>query len=136
MPLARVPRDDRLAPPCQPCNTTPASGSPVRPDLPPGRYDPPRRRDRVIAGVVGGVLGLAALLAGWSIYSRHQAAKLDAELTSYKVESDSLVRISFDVVTRGHNGECKVRARDRSGSETGSQIIPITPSGRRSQAVT
>jgi Domain of unknown function (DUF4307) len=108
----------------------------VRPDLPPGRYDPPRRRDRVIAGIVGGVLGVAALLAGWTVYSRHQAAKLDAELTAYQVRSDSVVRISFDVVPRGHRGECKVRARDRSGSEAGSQIVTITPSGRRTQSVT
>jgi hypothetical protein len=108
----------------------------VRADLPPGRYDPPRRRDRVVAGAVGGALGLAALLAGYSAYSRHQAGHLDAELISYKVDSDSSVHISFSVVTRGHPGECKVRARDRSGIETGAQILRVEPSGKRNQVVT
>jgi hypothetical protein len=108
----------------------------VRPDLPPGRYDAPRRRDRVIAGLAAGALAFAALLAGYAVYSRHQAAKLDAELTSYDVRSGTLVRISFTVVTRGHPGECKVRARDRSGAETGAEIVPVAPSRQRSQVVT
>ena len=59
----------------------------------------------------------------------------EPELTRYDVRSDSVVRITFQVVTRGHRGECKVRARDRSGEETGSQIVPVHPSGRRSQLV-
>jgi hypothetical protein len=108
----------------------------VRPDLPPGRYDPPSRRNRILAGVVGGALGLAALLAGYAAYNRHQEGRLDAELTAYDVRSDSLVRITFQVVTRGHAGECKVRARDRSGVETGARLVQITPSGKRSQQVT
>jgi hypothetical protein len=108
----------------------------VRTDLPPGRYDPPRRRDRVLAGTVGGVLGLAALLAGYSAYARHQAGRLDSELISYQVQSDSAVHITFSVVTRGHRAECKVRARDRSGVETGAQILQVEPSGKRNQVVT
>jgi hypothetical protein len=107
----------------------------VRPDLPPGRYDPPSRRSRIVAGVVGGALGLAALLAGYAVYSRHQAGRLDAELTAYHVQSDSVVRITFVVVTRGHRGECEVRARDRTGLEAGSQLVEVTPSGQRSQQV-
>jgi hypothetical protein len=108
----------------------------VRPDLPPGRYDPPSRRNRIVAGLVGGALGLAALLAGYAAYSRHQEGRLDAELTAYDVRSDSLVRITFQVVTRGHDGECKVRARDRTGLETGALLVRVTPSGKRSQQVT
>jgi hypothetical protein len=107
----------------------------VRPDLPPGRYDAPRRRDRIVAGLVGGVLGVAALLAGYALYSRHQAGRLDAELTAYQVRSDSLVRITFSVVTRGHEGECQVRARDRTGIETGAKLVRVTPSGERNQVV-
>jgi hypothetical protein len=107
----------------------------VRPDLPPGRYDPPSRRNRILAGIVGGALGVAALLAGYNAYSKHQEGRLDAELTKYDVRSDSLVRITFTVVTRGHEGECKVRARDRSGAEAGAQLIKVTPSGERSQEV-
>jgi hypothetical protein len=107
----------------------------VHPDLPPGRYDPPSRRNRIIAGVVGGALGLAALLAGYAAYTKHQEGRLDAELTAYKVRSDALVEITFQVVTRGHEGECMVRARDRTGVETGSQLVHVTPSGQRSQQV-
>jgi hypothetical protein len=108
----------------------------VRADLPPGRYDPPRRRNRVLAGAVGGVLGVAALLAAYSAYSRHQAGRLDAELLSYDVRSDAVVRIAFSVVTRGHPAECKVRARDRTGVEAGAQILRVEPEARRSQVVT
>ena len=108
----------------------------MQPDLPPGRYDAPRRRDKILAGVVAGVLAVAALLAGYAAYARHQAGRLDAELTAYDVKSDSLVRITFAVVTRGHRGECKVRARDRTGVETGAQLVQVTPSGERNQVVT
>jgi hypothetical protein len=108
----------------------------VRPDLPPGRYDAPRRRDRILAGLVAGVLAVAALIAGYTFYSRHQAGRLDAELTSYKVRSDSIVRITFQVVTRGHAGECQVRALDRTGTETGSQLVQVTPTRQRAQLVT
>jgi hypothetical protein len=107
----------------------------VRPDLPPGRYDPPSRRNRILAGVVGGALGVAALLAGYSAYSRHQGGRLDAELTAYDIRSDSLVRITFQVVTRGHDGQCQVRARDRTGVETGAKLVRVSPSGERSQQV-
>ena len=108
----------------------------MRPDLPPGRYDQPRRRDRVFAGLIAGVLALAALLAGYQAWSRHQAGRLDAELIGYDVRSDSVVRITFQVVTRGHAGECEVRARDRTGVETGSRLVRVTPSGQRVQVVT
>jgi hypothetical protein len=107
----------------------------VHPDLPPGRYDPPSRRNRILAGLVGGALGVAALLAGYAAYSRHQEGRLAAELTAYDVRSDSLVRITFQVVTRGHAGQCQVRARDRTGLETGAQLVRVTPSGQRSQQV-
>jgi hypothetical protein len=107
----------------------------VRPDLPPGRYDPPRRRDRVLAGIAAGVLAAAALLAGYAAYHRHQAGRLEAELTAYDVRSDALVRITFQVVSNGHAGECAVRARNRSGLETGARIVHVTPNGRRTQVV-
>jgi capsid protein len=108
----------------------------VRPDLPLGRYDQPRRRDRVLAGLIAGVLALAALAAGYQAWSRHQAGRLDAELIGYDVRSDWLVHITFQVVTRGHDGECQVRARDRTGTETGSRLVHVTPSGQRVQVVT
>jgi hypothetical protein len=107
----------------------------VRPDLPPGRYDPPSRRNRIAAGLAAGALAVVALVAGYRVYARHEAGRLDAELTAYDVKSDSLVRITFQVVTRGHDGECMVRARDRTGLETGSKLVRVTPSGQRSQQV-
>jgi hypothetical protein len=108
----------------------------VQPDLPPGRYDPPRRRNRVLAGLVGGVLGVAALWAGYGLYARHNEGRLDAQLTAYDVRSESVVRITFEVVTGGQRGECKVRARDRSGGEAGARLVQVTPTGERTQSVT
>jgi hypothetical protein len=108
----------------------------VRPDLPPGRYDAPSRRSRVLAGLVAGVLAVSGLYAGYALYSRHQAGRLDAELIGYDVRSDALVRITFQVVTRGHRGECKVQARDRTGVAASSEIVQVTPSGERAQVVT
>ena len=108
----------------------------MRPDLPPGRYDPPRRRSRVLAGLVAGVLAVAALLAAYAWYSRYQSGRLSSQLTAYDVRSDSLVRITFQVVTAGDVGECKVRARDRTGVETGARLVRVTPSGQRAQVVT
>jgi hypothetical protein len=108
----------------------------VQPDLPPGRYDPPSRRGRILTGILAAVVALAALLGGYALYSRHNAGVLDAELTSYKVTSDSSVRIEIQVVTRGHDGQCQVRARDRYGDEAGSEIVPVTSNGKRTQLVT
>jgi hypothetical protein len=108
----------------------------VRPDLPPGRYDAPRTRDRVLAGLAAGVVAVAALAGGYALYSRHQAGRLDAELTSYDVRSDTLVRITFQVVTGRHDGECALRAIDRAGDETGLQVVQVHPVRQRSQEVT
>ena len=112
----------------------------MQPDLPPrlpaGRYDPPSSRSRVLTGVLAGALSLALLAGAYALYSRHEAGRMDGQLTSYDVRSDSLVRITIQVVPRGHRGECKVRARDRAGNEAGSQIVPVTPSSRRTQLVT
>ncbi len=106
------------------------------PELPSGRYDQPRRRNRVLAGLIAGVLVFAALAGAYGLYSRHQSGRLDAELTGYEVRSDSVVRITVQVVTRGKEGECKVRARNRAGEEAGAVIVPVHPSGRRSQLLT
>ena len=106
------------------------------PDLPPGRYDPPRRHARLLAGLLGGAVGLAALYGGYGLYTRHQAGRLDAELTAYDVTSDASVRISFTVVTRGLDGECQVRAKDRTGAETGAELVRVPGSRQRSQVVT
>jgi hypothetical protein len=107
----------------------------VRPDLPPGRYDPPNPRARIVTWVVAAAVSLAAVAGAWSLYSRHQAGRLEAELTAYDVRSDTLVRIRFSVVPRGHRGECKVRAKDRTGAETGARIVAVTPDGSRNQEV-
>jgi len=108
----------------------------VPPDLPEGRYDLPSPRGRILLGVLAGALALALLAGVYTLYSRHEAGTMDAQLTSYEVRSDSLVRITIQVIPRGHPGECKVRARGRDGNEAGSRIVPITPTGKRTQVVT
>lgn len=108
----------------------------MRPDLPPGRYDPPRRRNRVLLGLLSGLLAIAALLGGYALYSRYNEGRLTAQLTAYDVRSDSQVRITFQVVTRGQPAECKVRAVDRSRAEAGAQLVQVTPAGQQTQTVT
>ena len=106
------------------------------PDLPPGRYDPPSRQGRIVTGLLAGALGLALLAGAYGLYSRHQAGQLDGQLTSYEVRTDTLVRITIQVVPRGHAGECKVLARGRDGNEAGSQIVPVQPTRDRTQLIT
>ena len=105
-------------------------------DLPPGRYDAPRRRNRVLAGLAAGLLGVGALFAVYGLYSRYYEGRLDARLTGYDVRSDELVRITFEVVTGSDAGECRVRARDRSGDEAGTRLVQVAPTSERAQAVT
>jgi hypothetical protein len=90
----------------------------------------------VLTGLLAGALALGLLVGAYTLYSRHEAGRMDAELTSYVVQSPSSVRITFSVVTRGHDGECKVRARSRDGNEAGSQIVAVTSNGKREQVVT
>jgi hypothetical protein len=90
----------------------------------------------MLTWVLAAAVSVAALAGAYALYSRHQAGRLDGELTGYAVRSDSLVRISFSVVARGHRGECKVRAKDRSGQETGSQIVQVGPTAQRTQVIT
>jgi hypothetical protein len=81
------------------------------------------------------VAATLALVATYLAYEHYQRGRLQAELISYSVLSDSVVRIRLDVVTGGHEGECKVRARDRTRAETGSDLVPVHPTGQRSQVV-
>ncbi|MBK5305978.1 MAG: DUF4307 domain-containing protein [Frankiaceae bacterium] len=106
------------------------------PDLPPGRYDTPRRRTRVLAGLVAGLLGVAALMAAYSLYTRYNEGRLDAQLIGYDVTSDSLVRITFEVVNGDRRAECKVRARDRTGAEAGARLVQVAAADDRAQSVT
>ena len=108
----------------------------MQPDLPPGRYDPPRRKRPVVTATVAVAAAIAALVATYVAYEHYQRGRLQAELTRYVVVSDSVVRVTFDVVTGGREGECKIRARDRNRAETGSALVPVHPNGRRTQVMT
>jgi hypothetical protein len=89
----------------------------------------------VITAVVAVLAASLALVATYLAYDHYERGRLPAELISYSVVSDSVVRIRLDVVTSGHEGECKVRARDRTKAETGSDLVPVHSTGRRSQLV-
>jgi hypothetical protein len=107
----------------------------VQPVLPPGRYDPPRRKRPVVTGLIAVVAATAGLIGTYLFYERYQRGRMDAQLTGYTVVSDTVVRVTLEVVTSGHEGQCRIRARDRSKLETGSALVPVSPSGRRSQTV-
>jgi hypothetical protein len=108
----------------------------VRPDLPPGRYDPPSPRGRILTWVLAVVVAVGVSTGAYVLYSRYEGSRLPSQLMAYDVRSDSLVRISFEVTPNGHRGECKVRAKDRTGVETGSRIVPVAPNGKRTQRIT
>jgi len=64
----------------------------------------------------------------YGLYERRSATQLGYQVGGYEVISDTAVRITFEVDTKGtRTGLCRVRARDRSGREAGSAVIEVGP---------
>jgi hypothetical protein len=79
----------------------------------------------IAAAVVVGALIAAAVYA---LYERHNEGRLPYEVRGYEVLSDTAVRVSFEVsLDRGERGECKLRARGRTGEDVGGGVIPVGP---------
>ena len=99
---------------------------------PAGRYDEPSRALRVATVAGAALIGLVLLVGGYALYARHTAGSLSYEVRGYRRVSDAAILITFDVqLAPGQRGECKLRARARSGEEAGSAIVPVGPSPRR-----
>jgi hypothetical protein len=104
---------------------------------PAGRYDEPSAAARTLTRALAVLLALAVAVAAYLFYDRYQRGRLDAQVRSYEVISDHAVRVTFEVSgVKGVRGECRVRARDRSGVEAGSALVPVGPAKDRTQVVT
>ena len=95
---------------------------------PPGRYDEPSAASRVISVVAAALLAAGLLFLGYSLYDKRSTSRLDYQVGGYDVLSDSVVRVTFTVDTRGERrGLCRVRARNADGAEAGVMVIPVGP---------
>ncbi len=104
------------------------SGRPGR-RRPPDRYGSPPTQARTRATyAVGAIVGLLALAALLALALHKSTPAVSAGVRGYEVLSDSTVRIRFEV----HKAPlaealCTVRARDRSGLETGRGDVTVGP---------
>ena len=95
---------------------------------PPGRYDDARRSSRLLVVAAAVVVGALIAAGVYVLYERHSEGRLPYEVRGYQVVSDTAVRISFEVsLATGERGECKLRARGRTGEDVGSAVIPVGP---------
>ena len=93
---------------------------------PAGRYDPVRSPSLKAAIAFGLVFGVVATLGAVKVYKQYGGLEVSFRSGAYLALSDTAVRISFEVTTKdGRAATCLVRARDRSGIETGSADVPI-----------
>jgi hypothetical protein len=92
---------------------------------------------RPVTFVLGGLAVLVSLGVAIVLYRAYGQAEVGFGPRGYTVESDSLVRVVFDVdKAPGATALCTVRARDRYGDEAGSALVTVGPSARRQQTVT
>ena len=87
------------------------------------------RRAWTVVGVV--VVVVAAVLIGWWTL-RNETQRITATTIGYKVESDTSVRVSFDVSRPpGLAVTCTVRAMDGHFTVVGTADIVVPPEGER-----
>ena len=104
---------------------------------PAGRYDPVRSPSLKVAIVFGLVFGVVVTFGAAKVYKQYGGLEVSYRSGAYLALSDTAVRISFEVTVRdGKAATCLVRARERSGAETGSADVPIparTDGGKKTQ---
>ncbi len=92
---------------------------------------------RPVTLVLGGLAVLVSLGIAIILYQAYGQAEVGFGPRGYTVESDTLVRVVFDVEKDpAATALCTVRARDRFGDEAGSALVTVGPSPRRQQTVT
>lgn len=96
---------------------------------PSDRYGPPPSRGRSWATyAVVGIVGLIALAALLALALAKSLPPVSAGVTGYRVLSDSTVQVRFEVHKAPlAQAVCTVRARDRSGAETGRAEVTVGP---------
>ena len=111
--------------------------SPSARSRPAGRYDPVRSPSVRWAIVFGLLFGVVVTLAAIKVYKQYGGLEVSFQVRGYEATSDKSVRIRFTVKSKdGKAVACLVRARDKSGVETGSALVPVaarTDGGRTTQ---
>jgi hypothetical protein len=97
----------------------------VHPERPAGRYDDERTTSPILVWVAATVVAALAVGGLWLLYARHQSGSVEAALRSYDVQSDRRVQVTFEVRTGSAPARCAVRAKDRSGLETGYAVVDV-----------
>ena len=86
--------------------------------------------------VLGGLTVAASLGAAVVLYQRYGDPDVQSGTRGYVVESDTLVRVEFEVAKDpAASAVCELRARDRSGAEAGTALVPVGPSADRRTTV-
>lgn len=122
-------------------HTAPMSESPNGPAVPPGRYG----RTPMAAGtqrVVAIALAVLAVALGVAVaalgYQQFEGNAVEGDAAAYEVLDEQTVSITISVTRKDPATPvvCIVRARSRSGAETGRREILIGPSEARTVQVT
>ena len=92
---------------------------------------------RPLTLVLGAVVAVVSLGVAFLLYSRYGDADLRAGVRTFTVESDTLVRVQFDVVKDPATAAlCTVRARGADGGEVATALVRIEPSPQSRQVIT
>ncbi len=96
---------------------------------PPGRYDDPLALPRpvLVAGAV--LLGLLLLGLAYVGYDRFGGSRVSYGVLGFHVLSDQVVEVRFEVrKSPSATVVCLVRAREKGGTEVGSEAVTVGPS--------
>jgi Domain of unknown function (DUF4307) len=107
---------------------------PPAPIFPPGRYGrrrEPTRASRWVPIALAAVAALAVLWLALRLYTQYGANPYRADPVRYGEVTDTHVTVTFDVrKPAAGTGTCRVRARDRSGAETGYAEVKVGTGAR------
>ena len=91
-------------------------------------------RPAVVVPTLGALVGLVFAVL---LFRGYGAGDVTYGPRGFTVESDSLVRVEFEVDKEpASTAVCTVRSRDRTGAEVGQALVRVGPSEQRRQVVT
>ncbi len=103
---------------------------------PPGRYDDPRTLPRAVLVTGAALLGVLLLGLAYVGYDRFGGSQVSYGVLGFHVLSDRAVEVRFEVrKSPSATVACLVRAREKGGTEVGSETVTLGPSPT-SQVVT
>lgn len=88
---------------------------------------------RPVPLLLAGLTAAASLGAAVLLYQRFGGAEVGYGVRAYVVESDTAVRLDFEVdKDADRSALCTIRARAASGEETGTALVRVGPAPQRS----